>query len=81
MPLEDIWSNPLLKQIQVELHAQEHYQVPFDCRQGGGLHNLSRQLAPVLHDMNSKEVLHDVQQELSVFQFMHSASYPVTGHQ
>jgi len=44
------------------------------------LHNLSEQPVPVLHHLHSKEMFPNAQMEPPVFQFVPTASCPITGH-
>lgn len=62
----------LLKQPHLEQFARDHIQT--------GFHNLSGLPVPELWHPQSKEVFLHVQVELRIFQFVHIAPCPVTGH-
>lgn len=64
----------LLKQVHLEQAAQDPIQAAFKYLQRRRLHNLFGQSAPVTGDPHSKDVFHDAQTELSLFQFVSVAS-------
>ena len=77
----DLWrsSGPttLLKQGHLEQVVQDCVQTAFEYLQG--LHHLSGQPVPVLSLPHSEKVFSDAQREPPVFQFVPTASCPVTG--
>ena len=71
--------SPLLKQGHLQPAAQDHVQVAFEYLQGWRIHSLPGQPVPVLGHSYSKKVFPNAQREPLVFQFVPTASGPVTG--
>ena len=72
--------NLLPKQGHLQHAAQELVQANLEYLQRRRLHNLHGQPVPVLHHPQREEILHHVQTELPVLQFVPIAPCPVTGH-
>jgi len=70
----------LLKQGHLELIAQDHVQVAFECLQGQRLHIISGQPVLVLSHPRYCEVFSDVKREPPEFQPVPVASFPITEH-
>jgi len=71
--------NPLLKQGHLEQGAQDLVQAGLEYLQRRRFHNFPGQPVPVLHHLQSEEVLPHVQLELPLLQFVPVAPSPVTG--
>ena len=78
----DLWCDlvHLLKQGHLQKVSKDHVQTAFEYLQERRFHNLPGHPVPVLSDLHIEKVLSDAQTEAPMFQFVPTASCPVTGH-